>query len=331
MDISVIIPTYNRPDDLKATVRSILKQSMLPKEIIIVDSAMNTHTEVIIKNFKSIESRVSFQYISNQIDSLTVARNIGSEAANSDILLFLDDDVALEETYIEEILKVYNQYPDCLIVQGNIISSYRKTTIYRTCWNKFWNFYCRFFSLHYNTSDEMKVLKSGNNTTPSTPDRIVNCQWASGCNFSIKKEIFNVYKFDSKLIKYSYGEDKDFSFRIFKENRKAVLLTPFAKLIHKGSFNKNSPVKKAIIMEKTYSLYFIAKNLDEFTNYSYFFWSEIGNFMRDIICLALFFRKRGRYFTLKLRYDLYAYYICIRHFSKIKNLNIEYINNKYLL
>jgi len=331
MDVSVIIPTYNRPDDLSDAIQSILIQSVIPKEIIVVDSAINLATENIIRGFKSTECRVNFLYLQNPIDSSAVARNIGSKISSGDILLFLDDDVVLEKNYIKEILKIYYEYPICLVAQGNVISSSKEISKNKKLWNKFWNLYCKFFCLVHGTANEMRVLKSGQNTTPPSPSKIINCQWASGCNFSIRKEIFEKYQFDDKLIKYSYGEDKDLSYRIFKDNKKSILLTPEAKLVHKGSFNKSSPVKKAIIMEKAYSLYFVSKNLGRPINYLYFLWSEVGSLIRNIVYLILFFRKKGKYFILKIGYDMYAYYVCFINFPKIKDLNIEYINNKYLL
>ena len=42
LKISVIIPTLNRPDDLSLAVSSILEQSILPAELIIVDQSIDS-------------------------------------------------------------------------------------------------------------------------------------------------------------------------------------------------------------------------------------------------------------------------------------------------
>jgi GT2 family glycosyltransferase len=331
MNISVIIPTYRRPKDLDAAINSILLQSVLPNEIIIVDSANDKATKNIANKFLNCELDIKIKYIYNKIDSSAVARNIGAEYSTSDILLFLDDDAILRKDYIKYVLDAYGRFDNALIVQGNIISEDFNTNLRKRIWNKSWQYYNRFFNLFHQTSGKMNVLKSGRTTSPPDPSSIINCEWAVGCNFSIKKDIFEKYKFDSNLMKYSYGEDKDLSYRIHKKYPQSVYLIPEAHLIHNGSFNRDAPVKRAIIAEKVYALYFVAKNLNKPINYLFFAWSEAGNFFADFIQLLFFYKRHKRYFALKLKYDLYAYFVCIKYFYKIKKLNLDSINSNYIL
>ena len=331
MELSIIIPTYKRSDDLKDTIDSILAQSMLPKEIIVVDSAYDTKTKIIVEKYTAIEHTIPIYYVLNQIDSSAVARNVGADYASSDILLFLDDDAILDEDYIKEIHNAYTIFENAIIVQGNIISEDRKIRKVNKIWNGLWQNYNKCFNLFHSTPHEMKVLKSGRTTAPPNPSFPINCQWASGCNFSIKKEVFNKYKFDENLMKYAYGEDKDLSYRIYKEHPMSIYLIPNAKLLHKGFFNKNAPVKRAVIAEKTYALYFVAKNMNKPLNYSLFMWSEFGNLLTDIIYLFLFIFRYNAFFSLKVKYDVYAYYVCAKYFSSIKNKDLEHINEKYIL
>jgi glycosyltransferase involved in cell wall biosynthesis len=330
MKISIVIPTYNRDEELKTAIESVLGQTTPANEIIVVDSGNGIETKYIVLAYSNRETNIVFKYLKNPVNSVSVARNIGVENAYGDIIFFLDDDDRFDAFYIEEILKVFSKYPEALIVQGNLEKRGPKSKKIKL-WNNFWNKYAKFFYLCYFADNKKEILPSGKNIAPLSCDTIINCQWATGACLNTKKRLFNEFLFDNKLMKYSYGEDVDFSYRVYKRYPQSIYLAPKAKLLYKGSFNKKSSVKRAVIMEKTYNLYFVSKNLSKPINYILFFWSELGMFLQDIILFVFFTGKDRKYYLLRLSYSLYAYYICIRHFLKIKNLDIEYINYRYLL
>ena len=49
MNISVVIPTYNRVELLKRSIDSVINQTIKPFEIIIVDDGSNDGTEAMVK------------------------------------------------------------------------------------------------------------------------------------------------------------------------------------------------------------------------------------------------------------------------------------------
>ena len=54
-EISVIIPTYNRCDLLKRAINSVIKQTIAPKEIIIVDNGSTDQTyQMVLSLFPEI-------------------------------------------------------------------------------------------------------------------------------------------------------------------------------------------------------------------------------------------------------------------------------------
>lgn len=328
MKISVIIPTYKRPEKLERLLNLLLRQSYLPDEILVVDSAADNLTKEVVSNFQ--RKKILFKYIVNNIDSISVARNLGASNSMGDYLIFLDDDDCPDSTYIGEIMNCFSRNSNALLVQGNIVKNKSSKTLKNIFWDNLWNNYNRFFLLFRYTQCEKKVLASGKTTFPIDCDHDVNCQWASGGVTCIKREVFDDFNFDEKLVKYCYGEDADFSFRIHKSNPKSVYMASKAKLTMFPSMNIATPAKESIIMEKTYSLYFVSKNLGSISNFLFFIWSEIGTFVKDIVFCILFFKNNGRYYFYRLVYSLYAFLICIKHFQKIKNLDIEYINKRYL-
>ena len=329
MKISVIIPTFKRPEKLERLLTILSAQSQSPDEVIVVDSASDILTRNVVLSFQKKD--ILCKYISNSIDSISVARNLGASNAKGDYLIFLDDDDCPTSRYIEEIVKCFYKYPNALLVQGNIVKKNAPKTAISTIWDYFWTQYNRFFLLFRYTQCKKIVLGSGKTTFPINCEHDINCQWASGGATCIKREVLDKFRYDEKLIRYCYGEDADFSFRIYKANPNSIYLSSKAKLIMFPSLNKITPAKKSIIMEKTYGLYFVSKNLSGTFKFILFLWSEIGSLIKDILFCIFFFKKHGKYFVYRLIYSLYAYFICIRYFHKIKKLDIDCINNRYLI
>ena len=87
--VSVVIPTYNRPEKLSRAIHSITEQTFEDWELIVV----NDHPEVDVRDVLPDTPRVHYiQHEENQ--GAPVARNNGIEAAEGRFVAFLDDDDA---------------------------------------------------------------------------------------------------------------------------------------------------------------------------------------------------------------------------------------------
>jgi len=101
MNISIIICTRNRADDLRATLQT-LQLVYVPGgwdvELLLVDNGSTDHTAAVFETqtFSSIKPR----YVVECRAGLSFARNRALEEARGDILLFTDDDVRLPENWI---------------------------------------------------------------------------------------------------------------------------------------------------------------------------------------------------------------------------------------
>src|SRR5437763_4441578 len=119
--LSVIVPTKNRPAEVRRTVESLVGQSRLPDELIIVDQS-DAPVQLDCLPF-------ALQHIHNpHLMGLTAARNAAMRVAHGDVWLFLDDDVVLEPNFIEELLAAYT--PDVTGVSG-IITNYSSPSLAR--------------------------------------------------------------------------------------------------------------------------------------------------------------------------------------------------------
>lgn len=96
--ISVIIPTYNRAKMIEYCIKSILEQTILPNEIIIVDDASSDDTESVIASLNN--NLIKFIKLDKN-GGAQVARNIGITKANSKWIAFLDSDDMWENNKLE--------------------------------------------------------------------------------------------------------------------------------------------------------------------------------------------------------------------------------------
>lgn len=224
LSISVIIATKGRLSRVCACINSILKQTLLPQQIIIVDSSKSTILNSILKTNFSI-AYPKIKYIHSDV-CLTAARNLGVKHTTGDIVFFFDDDVILDKDYIKEVIKVFRNDTD-----GSIAGVMGKITNIRTRMNTLNTTFRRLFFLGYFGNG--RLTPSGIATSVQHMNKNAKTSCLSGCGMVYRRKVFREFSFDENLGKHSgycYREDVDFSYRV---SRKYVLVyTPFAKLQH---------------------------------------------------------------------------------------------------
>jgi glycosyltransferase involved in cell wall biosynthesis len=110
----VVIATANRPDPLCACIRSLRAQTSRCHTVIVIDSSDNADSEQMLSAFPQ-DNNPAILYIHTSVRSAAVQRNIGIQASKADIVFFLDDDVLLESTFVEELLLVFSDDQEQLI------------------------------------------------------------------------------------------------------------------------------------------------------------------------------------------------------------------------
>jgi glycosyltransferase involved in cell wall biosynthesis len=99
LDITVIIPTYNRYTFLQRALNSVFAQKYLPKEVIVIDDGSCDETFKIQNDFPNIK------YIYQENSGVSAARNRGMKEAKNEWIAFLDsDDTWHKEKLREQIL-----------------------------------------------------------------------------------------------------------------------------------------------------------------------------------------------------------------------------------
>lgn len=117
LKISVVIPLYNKEKTVSSTLDSVLKQTYTNFEVIIINdgSTDNSVEKIMIYN----DDRILLLHQKN--GGAAAARNLGIEKANGELIAFLDADDYWFPNHLEEIAKLYIDFPNC----GLYCSRYR--------------------------------------------------------------------------------------------------------------------------------------------------------------------------------------------------------------
>jgi len=103
MRVSVIIPTYRGGQKVLDCVQSVLEQTRLPDELIVVDSSDDDSPALIRERFGDQVHLVHLAERTLPSD----ARNVGAREATGDVLAFLDDDCLADPNWLAELSKPY--------------------------------------------------------------------------------------------------------------------------------------------------------------------------------------------------------------------------------
>ena len=205
MKYSIIVPVFNRPDEVDELLESLLSQEEKDFEVIIVEDGSQVPCKEVCDKYAD---RLDLHYYYKENSGPGQSRNYGAERAKGDYLLILDSDVVLPKGYIRAVSEELNREPadafggpDCAhesFTDTQKAISYSMTSFFTTGGirggkKKLDKFYPRSF------------------------------------NMGIRRDVYQELGGFSKM---RFGEDIDFSIRIFKAGKRCRLF-PKAWVWHK--------------------------------------------------------------------------------------------------
>lgn len=109
---SFIVPVYNRPQEIKELLESLVEQTYaLPFEVVIVEDGSTLNSEVVIEEFKS---KLNISYLQKPNSGPGDSRNYGMKRAGGNYFIVLDSDCILPPQYLTEAHKALEKdYVDC--------------------------------------------------------------------------------------------------------------------------------------------------------------------------------------------------------------------------
>ena len=115
MKYSIIVPVYNRPDEVDELLESLSNQTQKDFEVIIVEDGSVKTCKDVCDKYADI---LVLHYYAKENSGPGQSRNYGAERANGEWLLILDSDVVLPEGYLEAIDKSLSSASDEIVAFG---------------------------------------------------------------------------------------------------------------------------------------------------------------------------------------------------------------------
>lgn len=113
--ISVVIPLYNKEQQIAHTLQSVLQQTFQNFEIVIVDDGSTDNSVAEAEKVQDARIRLIHQVNAG----VSAARNLGIREAKYDLIAFLDADDEWKLRYLETQYRLYQKYPECSVYACN--------------------------------------------------------------------------------------------------------------------------------------------------------------------------------------------------------------------
>lgn len=98
--LSLVIPVYNRPDEIRELLESLTYQTVLPDEVVIVEDGSSLSSKEVVGSYKD---RLAISYFEKPNSGPGDSRNYGMSRAKGTYYIILDSDCILPKNYIESI------------------------------------------------------------------------------------------------------------------------------------------------------------------------------------------------------------------------------------
>ena len=108
MKYSIIVPVYNRPDEVDELLQSLCEQTVKDFEVIIVEDGSINPCKDVCNKYAGI---LSLHYYAKENSGPGQSRNYGAERANGEYVIILDSDVVLPSGYLQAIEEELAQQP----------------------------------------------------------------------------------------------------------------------------------------------------------------------------------------------------------------------------
>ena len=205
MRFSVVVPVFNRPDEVNELLESLTKQTLKDFEVIIVEDGSSIPCKEVCSAY---DNKLNILYIEKENSGPGQSRNCGAGRASGDFLLILDSDVVLPEGYIKAVAdELDGDYADAFGGPDRAHPSF--TPVQRAISYSMTSFF---------TTGGIRGGK-----------KKLDKFYPRSFNMGIRKSVYEQLGGFSNM---RFGEDIDFSIRIFKGGYKCRLF-PEAWVWHK--------------------------------------------------------------------------------------------------
>ncbi|MFM8914150.1 MAG: glycosyltransferase [Flammeovirgaceae bacterium] len=105
---SIVVPVFNRPEELRELLESLVSQTVKNFEVVIVEDGSSRTSEKVVADY---ESQLSIAYFQKPNSGPGPSRNFGFERAKGDYLVVFDSDCILPPLYLDTVEKFLQHQP----------------------------------------------------------------------------------------------------------------------------------------------------------------------------------------------------------------------------
>lgn len=182
MKIAVVIASTMRPATLAVTISSLHRQSRQADKIAVSVTGLDDLPQPLSDDVSVVYSERGLSRQRNE--------GIRSLPNDTDIIVFLDDDMVLHRDFMRGIEKIFEAQPGAALIMGHLLANGSVSVA-----KAIQMLDCPADSVHYH----VKQATFGN---------------VYGCNMSVRYAVALAEPFDERLPMYSYMEDMDFGTRV---------------------------------------------------------------------------------------------------------------------
>ncbi len=124
VDIAVIIPCFNHAKELSVTLKALAGQTVMPREVVVVDNGSDDQPEAVVEKFKHALPIQVVRFTARQ--GAPAARNHGASLTDSASLLFLDADVELTPDAMARLSEALEENSDAALAYSNFYWDFKK-------------------------------------------------------------------------------------------------------------------------------------------------------------------------------------------------------------
>lgn len=236
MNISVIVPTYNRPMALKLCLRSLAGQSMSPSEILIADDGSSSETrDVVQETQRSLHDVFPIKHVWQEDIGFRKPRilNEAVRQATGDYLVFIDGDCMAHRHFIRAHVE---QSDPAAILGGKRVEIGRKLTEQLLKEGNVLNTFNPRLILDSFAGNSRKVEEAIQIKTPFLRRLMhrdqINDDGIWGCNFSLYRNLFvDLNGCDEDFLDGSL-EDNDLGIRVLNQGKQVRSVRGLANIFH---------------------------------------------------------------------------------------------------
>jgi len=137
MNIYIIIPVFNEEKYLQESIDSIVKQTLLPKILLLVNDSSTDNSEKILKKYSNEFSWIKYINIKSKQEHVpgekvirTFYKGLEKLDSNYDVICKFDSDIILPENYLESIINIFNGDSKVGIAGGNLYIKKKNNWVY---------------------------------------------------------------------------------------------------------------------------------------------------------------------------------------------------------